>query len=191
MDNAIRIQQHVVRLDISVHDALLVYVPHCATKLRHPKAHGLLGERLPRDVEAQVAAIHQIDYYVSAPVSSCLPGSCDVAYRYSMSWKLYRRLQRKGWFRCSSMRRSRMMLRTLSDRTTVTQRQHQALLVRGPAIQSHAVCRPTFIFPYVLERKREAGVFPLDDAHLAEGALANNSQQSEVVEVHFRYVSLG
>jgi hypothetical protein len=79
-----------------------------------------------------------------------------------------------------------MMLRTLSDRTTVTQRQQQSLLVlvRGTATQSHAVYRPTFIFPYVLERKCEAGVFPLDDAHLAEGALANDPQQSEVVEVH-------
>jgi hypothetical protein len=88
------------------------------------------------------------------------------------------------------MRRSRMMLRTLSDRTTVTQHQHQALLVRGTARQSHARCRPTFIFPYVLQRKREAGVFALDDAHLAEGALAYNSQQAEVVEVYCGCVSL-
>jgi hypothetical protein len=39
-------------------------------------------------------------------------------YRYSISWKLYRRLHRNGWLSCSSMRRSRMMFRTLSDRTT-------------------------------------------------------------------------
>ena len=56
--------------------------------------------------------------------------------------------------------------------------------------QSHARCRPTFIFPYILQRKREAGVFALDDAHLAEGALAYNSQQAEVVEVHCVGVSL-
>lgn len=38
---------------------------------------------------------------------------------YSMSWKLYRKLQMKGWLTCSSIRRSRMMFRTLSDLTTV------------------------------------------------------------------------
>jgi hypothetical protein len=59
----------------------------------------------------------QLDIHVAGEVA---------AYRYSMSWKLYRRLQRKGWLRCSSMRRSRMMLRTLSERTTVTQRQRRA-----------------------------------------------------------------
>ena len=48
-----------------------------------------------------------------------------------------------------------------------------------------------FIFPDVLERKSEARVFPLDDAHLAECALANNSQQSEVVEVYCWGVSDG
>lgn len=40
------------------------------------------------------------------------------AYMYSMSWKLYRKLQMNGWFTCSSIRRSRMILRTLSERTT-------------------------------------------------------------------------
>lgn len=38
---------------------------------------------------------------------------------YSISWKLYLKLQMKGWLTYSSIRRSRMMLRTLSDRTTV------------------------------------------------------------------------
>ena len=44
---------------------------------------------------------------------------------YSMSWKLYLKLQRKGWFKCSSIRRSRMMFLTLSDRTT---KEHEAKL---------------------------------------------------------------
>jgi hypothetical protein len=52
-------------------------------------------------------------------------------------------------------------------------------------MQSPIVGRRTFIFSYVLERKREARVFALDDAHLAECALADNSQQSEVVEVYW------
>jgi len=44
--------------------------------------------------------------------------------------------------------------------------------------------RLTFILSYVLEGKGEAGVLALDDAHLSEGALADDTQQSEVVEVH-------
>ena len=53
-----------------------------------------------------------------------------VTHMYSISWKLYRRLQIKGWFRCSSIRRSLIMFRTLSDRMTVAiwgQRTHEAL----------------------------------------------------------------
>jgi hypothetical protein len=42
----------------------------------------------------------------------------------------------------------------------------------------------TFVFAYVLERKGEAGVFALDNAHLAKGALSDDAQQAEVVEVH-------
>lgn len=42
----------------------------------------------------------------------------------------------------------------------------------------------TFIFSYVLERKGEARVFALDNAHFTECALANDSQQPEVVEVY-------
>lgn len=76
-----------------------------------------------------------------------------------------------------------MMFRTLSDRTTVTQRQHWTLLVCLPGLQCGGCGIPTFIFSYVLERKCEACVFPLDDAHLAECALAHNAKQAEVVEV--------
>jgi hypothetical protein len=44
--------------------------------------------------------------------------------------------------------------------------------------------RLTFILSYILEGECEAGVLALDDAHLAEGALADDTQQAEVVEVH-------
>jgi hypothetical protein len=73
-----------------------------------------------------------------------------------------------------------MMLRTLSDRTTVTRRQYMA-----PGRLGDPGARGlTFVFAYILERKGEAGVFALDDAHLAEGALSDDAQQAEVVEVH-------
>ena len=45
-------------------------------------------------------------------------------------------------------------------------------------------CRQTLIFSYILERKCEAGVLALDDAHFAKGSFADYSQQPEVVEVH-------
>jgi hypothetical protein len=48
----------------------------------------------------------------------------------------------------------------------------------------------TFVLSYVLEGKCEAGVLSLDDAHLSEGALADYSQQPEVVEVHCAGVSV-
>ena len=65
----IRVEQHIIRLDVPVHDALLMDVAHGASKLRHPKAHCLLCERLSRDVESQVAAVHEIDHDVSDSVS--------------------------------------------------------------------------------------------------------------------------
>ncbi len=43
----------------------------------------------------------------------------------------------------------------------------------------------TFIFAYVLERKCQASVLSLDDADLPKGSFANDSQQTEVIEVHY------
>lgn len=42
------------------------------------------------------------------------------------------------------------------------------------------------VFPDVLEGKGEAGVFPLDDADLSEGAAADDAQEAEVVEAHWK-----
>jgi len=66
MDVAVRVEKHIVGLDIPVHDALLVYVAHGAAELRHPELHGILGEGLSRDVEAQVAAVHEVDHDIAA-----------------------------------------------------------------------------------------------------------------------------
>lgn len=61
MDMAIRVEQHVVGLDVTVDDVLLVDVAKSAAQLRDPEANGLLGEGLSRDVEAQVSTRHKID----------------------------------------------------------------------------------------------------------------------------------
>ena len=54
-----------------MHNALLVDVAHGTPKLGHPEPHGLLCERLSRDVESQVAAVHEIDHNISAPCQPC------------------------------------------------------------------------------------------------------------------------
>lgn len=52
--------------------------------------------------------------------------------------------------------------------------------------------RRTFIFPYVFQSKGQAGVLALDDANLSEGASADDTQESEMVEVHYRrFLSAG
>ena len=43
----------------------------------------------------------------------------------------------------------------------------------------------TFIFADVLEGKSVAGVLAFNDADLAEGALANHTEEAEVVQVHW------
>lgn len=80
-----------------------------------------------------------------------------------------------------------MILRTLSDRTTVTQRQQRVpgsiTTAQRRPLALNCGCRQTFIFSYVLEGECEARVFPLDDSHLSECAFANHSQKTKVVEV--------
>lgn len=53
----------------------------------------------------------------------------------------------------------------------------------------HEGVTPTLILPDVLEGKSQAGVLALDDANLAEGSLADDAQQAEVIEVHCGLVS--
>jgi hypothetical protein len=89
MNVAVRVEQDVVGLDVSVDDALLVDVSHGASELGHPEAHRLLGKCFSRDVESQIAAIHEVDDNVSVGVSVMRVGGLGgIRYRYSMSWKL-------------------------------------------------------------------------------------------------------
>jgi hypothetical protein len=64
VDVALGVKKHVVGLDVPVHNALPVDVADRAAKLGYPEAHCFFCERLPRDVEAKIAAIHQIHHNV-------------------------------------------------------------------------------------------------------------------------------
>lgn len=102
-----------------------------------------------------------------------------------MSWKLYLKLQRKAWLRCSSIRRSRMIFRTLSDRTTT--RGNEQLM--SACIEVFLRQQHTFFFPNVFQRERQSGVFLLHDTNLAESTFSNHPQQTKLIQVHCALVS--
>ena len=52
MDMTFRVQQHIVGLEIPMHDTLLVYISQGASQLGHPKAYGLFGKGLARNVKS-------------------------------------------------------------------------------------------------------------------------------------------
>lgn len=60
MDVSFRVQQDIVRLDITMDDALRVDVFQCAAQLCNPKSDGFFCETFSRDMEPQVTTIHQI-----------------------------------------------------------------------------------------------------------------------------------
>lgn len=97
-----------------------------------------------------------------------------------MSWKLYRKLQMKGWFTCSSIRRSRMILRTLSDLTTIEEKESEVsetLIHQRAGIQRRqSRCRVhTFIFANVFQSKRQTSVFTLYNSDFAKGTATDDS----------------
>lgn len=143
---SVSVEEHIVRLHIAVDDALPVDVFQGAAEFRYPKPDCLFSEGFPRDVKSQIAAAHKVNYQVPAPVSLVRTPPEIVAYMYSMSWKLYRKLQINGWFTCSSIRLSRMILRTLSDRTTEWQKLASPIQLHEQDSEPY----PTFILPDIL-----------------------------------------
>ena len=83
-----------------------------------------------------------------------------------------------------------MMLRTLSDRTTERKGQvsdqsgasNAVLFFFQSNVQKH-----TFIFANVLQCEGQAGIFPLHDSNFSESAPADDSQETEVIEVHLGF----
>lgn len=70
MDMPLRVQKHIVRLDITMHDVLSVYVTQCTSKLCNPEPNGLFREGFSGNVKSQVAASHEIHNNVSAIAES-------------------------------------------------------------------------------------------------------------------------
>src|SRR5277367_2451233 len=96
-----------------------MYISQCASQLGNPELHRLFGKSLSRDMKSKIAAGHQVHHNIPRQLLAYGAHRGNIiAHMYSMSWKLYRKLQMNGWLRCSSILRSRIMFRTLSERTT-------------------------------------------------------------------------
>lgn len=72
------------------------------------------------------------------------------------------------------MRRSRMMLRTLSDRTTIAYTHDVSQAGSGP--RALRIGSRTFIFTYILQGEGETRIFSLDNPYFSKGTSANDSQ---------------
>lgn len=69
MNMAFRVQQHVIRLEISVDNTLRVDVFQCAAKLCHPKTNSFFCEAFSRYVKSKIATIHEVNHNVAIDVS--------------------------------------------------------------------------------------------------------------------------
>jgi hypothetical protein len=97
MDMTFRIQQHIIRLDVSMYNALVMYISQCASQLGNPEFHRVFGKGLSRDMKSQVAASHQVHYNIPRQLLALWHSPRNaIAHIYSMSWKLYRKLQMNG-----------------------------------------------------------------------------------------------
>lgn len=57
---SLRVQEDVIRLEVSMYDPLRMDVSQCTSQFGNPEPHCFLGEAFPRDMESQIAAIHEI-----------------------------------------------------------------------------------------------------------------------------------
>ena len=71
-----------------------------------------------------------------------------------MSWKLYRKLHRNGWFRCSSILRSLIIFRTLSERTISSFRMYFSANVRPVSFRSTIRTFPNAPLPTTRSKRK-------------------------------------
>lgn len=112
-------------------------------------------------METKIASCHEIDNDVSGALTVNIwgiqnkkKGRTEKTHMYSISWNEYRKLQRNGWLRCSNIRRSRMMFRTLSDLTTAIDiRQPYCMNIPGQAID-------TYPLPLIYTSRQRSSQYP-------------------------------
>lgn len=102
---------------------------------------------------------------------------------YSMSWKLYRKLHRNGWFKCSSILLSRIIFRTLSDRTT---RNRVSDLSNWNAEGVMWGQKHTLLLANVFQREGQPSILSFDNANLSKGTFSDHAKEAEVIEVDWR-----
>ena len=64
MHMAISVKQNVVRLYVSMHDALAVNITQSAAEFGKPELHSILCKRFSGYMKPKIATIHEIDYNV-------------------------------------------------------------------------------------------------------------------------------
>lgn len=70
MDVTIGIEENVVWFDITVYDALAVYVSQSTAQLSYPESHGVFCESLSGNVEPQIATAHEVDNKIPGATSA-------------------------------------------------------------------------------------------------------------------------
>ena len=75
------VQKDIIRLDVSMNDSLLVTIPEGASQFGDPETHGILGERLARDVKSKIASVHEIHNDIAVLKVSGIPVSLSPPMR--------------------------------------------------------------------------------------------------------------
>ena len=157
------VQQHVVRLDVAVHDALLVDVSKGATELGHPEPYRFLGEGFARDMEAEVPTVHEIHDDVPGSVSR---PSAEPRQHHVQVLDVLKAVPKIAQERMVQM----LEHAPLADDVSHALRSDDchATAVSMLTVVERPGLFPTFIFADVFESKGQAGVLAFDDADLAK-----------------------
>jgi len=101
VDVTVSVQEYVVGFYIAVDDVVAVNISQSTGQLCYPKANCILCKGLSRNVKTQIASAHEVDDKVPdkknhVSIEGSVNGCSAYTYMYSISWKLYRKLQMNG-----------------------------------------------------------------------------------------------
>ena len=71
---SLRVQQNVIRFDVTMDDALRVNISERTAQLCNPESNGILCKAFSRDMEPQITTVHQIHYNVASKISMRIRG---------------------------------------------------------------------------------------------------------------------